>query len=69
MLPVIALLLAASSAIADSVATRERQLLKVADDVYAIPKFAQGDQRAGAFFDSSIRDSFVELAYNERKQR
>jgi cyclase len=36
VLPVIALLLAASSAIADSVATRERQLLKVADDVYVI---------------------------------
>jgi hypothetical protein len=32
-------------------------------------KFAQGDQRAGAFSDSSIRDSFVDLAYNERKQR
>jgi hypothetical protein len=31
-------------------------------------KFAQGDQRAGAFSDSSIRDGFVDLAYNERKQ-
>ena len=32
-------------------------------------KFAQGDQNAGAFFDMSIRDGFVEAAYYERKER
>jgi len=32
-------------------------------------KFAQGDPRAAAFFDNSIRDGFVEIAYHEWKQR